>query len=158
MSKAPDCPSGAPRSSQQQRLDRPAGAPTSSYLRERHAVIQAFMPLLKRKAPLVRILELLVLWIVRIIVLTGATAGSERAAQGFMLSMQSTTIYCCVGGLCGAPLHGSWVLVVLKRALYKVLSGARRLTAPGTRTAEGAPICRDGAAAPAAPGPPWIRA
>ena len=57
MSKAPDCPSGAPRSSQQQRLDRPAGAPTSSYLRERHAVIQAFMPLLKRKAPLVRILE-----------------------------------------------------------------------------------------------------
>ena len=85
MSKAPDCPSGAPRSSQQQRLDRPAGAPTSSYLRERHAVIQAFMPLLKRKAPLVRILELLVLWIVRIIVLTGATAGSERAAQGFML-------------------------------------------------------------------------
>ena len=109
------------------------------------------MPLPKRKAPLVRILELLVLWIVRIIVLTGATAGSETAAQGFMLSMQSTTIYCCVGGLCGAPLQGSWVLVVLKRALYIALSGARRLT----RTAERAPICRDGAAAP---GPPWIRA
>ena len=43
------------------------------------------------------------------IILTDATAGSERAPQGFMLSMQSTTIYCCVGGLCGAPLHGSWV-------------------------------------------------
>ena len=44
-----------------------------------------------------------------------------------MLSMQSTIIYCCVGGLCGAPLHGSWV--VLKRALYTALSGRRR--APG---------------------------
>ena len=80
-----------------------------------------------------------------------ATAGSERAAQGFMLSMQSTTIYCCVGSLCGAPLHGSWVLVVLKRALYKVLSGARpvRRRAPGQL--KGRQFAGGGAAAPAAP-------
>ena len=62
-----------------------------------------------------------------------------------MLSMQSTTIYCCVGGLCGAPLHGSWVLVVLKRALCIALSGAGHHEAPSTRTAEGAPFCRGGA-------------
>ena len=55
--------------------------------------------------------------------------------------MQSTTIYGCVGGLCGAPLHGSWVLVVLKRALYIAFSGARR---QGRHFA-------GGAAAPAAP-------
>ena len=51
------------------------------------------------------------------IILTESTAGSERAPQGFMVSMQPTTIYCCVGGLCGAPLHESWVLAVLQRAL-----------------------------------------
>ena len=37
-------------------LDRPAGAPMPSYLQERHAVIQSFMPRPKRKAPLFRIL------------------------------------------------------------------------------------------------------
>ena len=71
------------------------------------------------------------------IILTGATAGSERAPQGFMLSIQSSTIYCCVGGLCGAPLHGSWVLVGLKLASHIALSGVRRLTAPVTGQLKG---------------------
>ena len=38
-------------------LDRPAGAPTPSCLRERHAVIQTCMSLPRSKAPLVNILE-----------------------------------------------------------------------------------------------------
>ena len=73
------------------------------------------------------------------IILTGATAGSERAPQGFMLSMQSTTIYCCVEGLRGVPLHGSWVLVVLKRALYIALSGSTTGQLKGRHFARGRP-------------------
>ena len=89
--------------------------------------------------------------------LSGATAGSERAPQGFMRSMQPTFHYHLLlrRSLCGAPLHGSWVLVVLKRALYMALSGAWRLTAPSTGQLKGRHFARGGGGRPRRP--PWIR-
>ena len=80
------------------------------------------------------------------IILTGATAGSERAPQRFLL-MQSTTICLLLGRrfVWGAIAWVVGIGIVSKRALYIALSGA------GHRTAERESLCRGGGGAPTAP-------